>query len=142
MNVNYVRLEPDRLPRFSEGWRSVLDSLRQGQFFVTTGEVLIQVFLVNDKPSGSAVVLQPGEPATVRVELSWTFPLRFFELISGDGTKVYRERIDVSQPGSFDSGKLHLRPDLTGRTWVRFEAWDIAGNGAFTQPVWLGPSVR
>ena len=31
----------------------------------------------------------------VRVELSWTFPLRFVELISGDGTKVYRERIDV-----------------------------------------------
>ena len=36
---------------------------------------------------------------------------------------------------------MHFTPDLTGRTWVRLEAWDIAGNGAFTQPVWLGPSV-
>jgi hypothetical protein len=142
MNVNYVRLEPDRLPRFSEGWRPVLDSLRRGQFFVTTGEVLIPEFQVNGKPSGSGVVLKPGEKATVTVELSWTFPLRFFELISGDGTKVYRERFDGSQAGAFDTLRLHLRPDLTGRTWVRFEAWDIAGNGAFTQPVWLGPSVR
>ena len=37
---------------------------------------------------------------------------------------------------------MHFAPDLTGRTWVRLEAWDIAGNGAFTQPVWLGSSVR
>jgi hypothetical protein len=142
MNVNYVRLEPDRLPRFSEGWRAVLDSLRLGQFFVTTGEVLIPEFQVNGKRSGSGVVLKPGEKATVVALLSWTFPLRFVELISGDGTKVYRERIDTSQRGPFDSGKLDLRPDLTGRTWVRLEAWDIAGNGAFTQPVWLAPSVR
>ena len=63
MNVNYVRLEPDRLPRFSEGWRPVLDSLRLGQFFVTTGEVLIPVFQVNGKPSGSGVVLKSGEKA-------------------------------------------------------------------------------
>jgi len=26
---------------------------------------------------------------------------------------------------------------LKGRTWVRFQIWDIAANGAFTQPVWL-----
>ena len=121
----------------------MLDSLRLGQFFVTTGEVLIPEF----QRERQAERVRRGLEArrrrpTIRVELSWTFPLRFFELISGDGTKVYRERIDGSQPGAFDSGKLHLRPDLTGRTWVRLEAWDIAGNGAFTQPVWLGPAVR
>ena len=88
------------------------------------------------------MVLKPGEKSKVQVELSWTFPLRFVELISGDGSKVYREKIDFSDASAFDSRRMSLEPDLTGRTWARLEAWDIAGNGAFTQPVWLGPSVR
>jgi hypothetical protein len=142
MNVNYLRLDPDRLPRFSEGWRSVVDCLRLGQFFVTTGEVLIPEFQVNGKPSGSGVVVTPGVRADVRVDLSWTFPLRFVELISGDGSKVFRERIDCADTGPFEERTMRFKPDLSGRTWVRLEAWDIAGNGAFTQPVWLGPSVR
>ena len=109
---------------------------------MTTGEVLIPEFQVNGKPSGSGVVMKPGEKADVRVDLSWTFPLRFVELISGDGAKVFRDRIDCSDTGPFEERTMHFTPDLTGRTWVRLEAWDIAGNGAFTQPVWLGPSVR
>jgi len=32
---------------------------------------------------------------------------------------------------------VRLPLDLKGRTWVRFEIWDIAANGAFTQPLWL-----
>jgi len=32
---------------------------------------------------------------------------------------------------------VRLPFDVKGRTWVRFEVWDIAANGAFTQPVWL-----
>ncbi len=142
MNVNYIRLDPDRLPRFSDGWRSVLDGLRLGQFFVTTGEVAIPEFQVNGKPSGSGVVLKTGEKVDVRADLSWTFPLRFVELISGDGAKVFRDRIDCSDTGAFEQRSMRFAPDLQGRTWVRLEAWDIAGNGAFTQPVWLGPSVR
>ncbi|HMC90307.1 MAG TPA: hypothetical protein VKI17_12205, partial [Gemmataceae bacterium] len=35
MNINYLRLA--RLPRFEEGWQPILDALRAGQFFVTTG---------------------------------------------------------------------------------------------------------
>ncbi len=66
MNINYIRLEPDRLPRFDEGWQPVLDSLRAGRFFVTTGEVLIPEFTVNGQPSGSSVVVKPGEPVEVR----------------------------------------------------------------------------
>ncbi len=142
MNVNYIRLEPDALPRFSDGWRPVLDSLRLGQFFVTTGEVLIPDFQVSGKASGSGVVMKPGEKAGIHVVLSWTFPLRAVELISGDGVKVFRERIECFNTGPFDGGTMHLPRDLSGRTWIRVEAWDIAGNGAFTQPVWLGPSVR
>src|SRR5262249_9435338 len=39
MNVNYLKL--DRVPRFAGDWRPVLDALRGGRFFVSTGEVLI-----------------------------------------------------------------------------------------------------
>jgi hypothetical protein len=140
MNVNYVRLEPDRVPRFADGWQPVLDSLRTGRFFVTTGEVLIPEFLVEGKPTGSTVVLRPGGDAEVRVDLSWTFPLKYVELISGDGSRVVRDRIDCSDTSAFDRRSLRLRRQLNGRTWIRLEAWDVAGDGAFTQPVWLAPS--
>ena len=44
MNVNYLKL--DHLPKFSDGWQPVLDTLRHGQFFTTTGEILIPQFTV------------------------------------------------------------------------------------------------
>ena len=65
MNINYIRLEPDRVPRFDESWQPVLDSLRAGRFFVTTGEVLIPEFTVDGQPSGSTVALNPAGKAEV-----------------------------------------------------------------------------
>jgi hypothetical protein len=133
MNVNYVKL--DRLPKFDEGWQSVCDVLRGGRFFVTTGEVLIPKFTVGGAESGD--VLKRGEePAELVAELRWTFPLAFAEIVSGDGNQVYRERIDLSDTKEFGSHTLRHTPHLSGRHWVRFEVWDIAANGAFTQPVW------
>jgi hypothetical protein len=73
----------------------------------------------------------------VSLALEWTFPLRFAELVSGDGSKVYRERIDLSDTEAFGQRSIGRELDLKGRTWVRLEAWDIAGNGAFTQSVWV-----
>jgi hypothetical protein len=140
MNVNYVRLDGDRVPRFDDGWQPVLDSLRAGRFFVTTGEVLIPEFTVNGQPSGSSVALRTGEKPEVKIDVTWTFPMRFAEVISGDGSRVYRERIDLSDTGPFARRTLRMSPDLAGREWVRVEAWDIATNGAFTQPVWLTPA--
>ncbi len=139
MNVNYVRL--DRAPRYDEGWKSVLDSLRDGRFFVTMGEVLIPEFAVAGKGSGSTVELpSKGAHAGVHALLRWTFPLRFAELISGDGVRVHRQRIDLSNTEPFGARELRLEADLNGKRWVRLEAWDIACNGAFTQPVWLKPA--
>jgi hypothetical protein len=135
MNVNYVRLP--RLPRFEEGWQPLLDSLRRGKFFVTTGEVLFLEFTVGGKRSGETLAFKPGERPELRVTLEWTFPLRFAEIISGDGQRIYREPIDLTDTGPFGTRTLTLRPELTGRKWVRLEAWDVAVNGAFTQPVWL-----
>src|SRR5208283_4030739 len=134
MNINYVAL--DRVPTYKEGWKPVLDSLRSGRFFVSTGEVLIPFFSINAQESGALVDL-PGGFAVVHALLRWTFPLRFAELVSGDGSKVCRERIDLSETGAFGEKLAHFQTNLEGRTWARLEAWDVAGNGAFTQPVWL-----
>jgi hypothetical protein len=135
MNINYVRL--DRLPRFDEGWQPVLDALRRGEFFVTTGEVLLREFTVGGKGSGGVLALKPDDRPELRVTVQWTFPLRFAEVISGDGQQVYRERIDLTDTTSFGQRALTLKPQLAKRKWLRFELWDVAANGAFTQPVWL-----
>ncbi len=135
MNVNYLKL--DRVPRFDEDWSPVLDALRNGRFFVTTGEVLLRSFTVGGKGSGET--LAAGSPE-VKFELEWTFPMRFAEVVSGDGAKVYRERIELGETGPFGRRTVALTPDLKGRRWVRVAAWDVAGNGTFSEPVWLEPT--
>src|SRR5207248_1208856 len=115
----------DRVPKFADGWQPVLDALRGGKFFVTTGEVLIPSFRLN------------AGATEIRAQLEWTFPPAFAEVISGDGSRVFRERIDLSDAGAFDSRELVIPVNLAGRTWVRLEVWDVATNGAFTQPIWV-----
>jgi hypothetical protein len=123
MNVNYLRM--GRLPAFDTGWRAVLDTLRKGKFFSTTGEVLIPLFEVG------------REASYARFSLQWTFPLHFAEIVSGDGTKVYRQRIDLDATEPFGQREWRIPVDLRGRKWVRFEVWDVAANGAFTQTYWM-----
>jgi len=135
MNINYLRLA--KLPRYDDGWQPVLDALRGGEFFTTTGEVLIPVFTVGGKQSGQTLELGSNAAPVLEANFEWTFPLAFAEIISGDGRKVFRQRIDLTDTESFGTRKVRLPLDLKGRTWVRFEIWDIAANGAFTQPVWL-----
>ena len=137
MNVNYLKL--DRLPHYRDGWQPVLDTLRQGRFFVTTGEVLIPSFTIGGKEAGQTVK-RPADsdaPLVMDAKLEWTFPLAFAEVISGDGEKVYRQHIDLSDTGPFGTRELHVPVPLAGRKWVRLEVWDIATNGAFTEPVWV-----
>ncbi|MEA2735095.1 MAG: hypothetical protein QOE14_1546, partial [Humisphaera sp.] len=123
MNVNYVKL--NRLPRFSEGWQPLVDALRAGDFFVTTGEVLI--------PSCSL----DRQTSQVTANVEWTFPLAFAEVISGDGTTVHRQRVNLEDSRSFGSRTLTIPVDLRGKKWLRLEVWDVAANGAFTQPIYL-----
>ena len=109
---------------------------------MTTGEVLIPEFSVNGKGSGSTIELpSKGGHAEVHARLRWTFPLRFAELISGDGVTVSSPADrSVGYRAVWRQGAEVLEIDLTGKNWVRLEAWDIACNGAFTQPVWLKPA--
>ena len=140
MNINYLAL--DRLPRFGEGWQPVLDALRAGNFFATTGEVLIPEFTVAGKRSGETIGDGARAGAMLEASVEWTFPLAFAEVITGDGKQVRRQRIDLSDTEAFGQRRLQLPIDLTNRTWVRFEVWDVARNGAFTQPIFLQPAGR
>jgi hypothetical protein len=135
MNVNYMQL--GRIPRYEEGWQSVLDALSGGRFFVTTGEVLIPRCTLGGKSSGENFKLAESSAPELQVELRWTFPLAYAEIVTGDGQQVYRQRIDLSDTKPFGRRTLTLKPQLAGRRWLRFEAWDVAVNGAFTQPVWI-----
>ena len=71
------------------------------------------------------------------LDMQWTFPLAYAEIITGDGRRTARQRIDLSETGSFGEKSLVLDVDLAGQRWVRMEISDVATNGAFTQPVWL-----
>ena len=116
LNINYLKL--DKLPRFGDGWQPVLDTLRGGRFFTSTGEVLIPEFTVGGKESGQTLDLAAGPRPVLEASLEWTFPMSFAEVISGDGKQVYRERIDLADTEDFGTRKLQLPIDLKGRTWV------------------------
>ena len=135
LNVNYLQL--DNLPGFNNGWQPVLDAMQQGKFFTTTGEVLLPVFKVNGKASNQTVELDPSGKAQIELEVQWTFPLSFAEIISGDGKNVYRERMNLDTTKAFGKKLFKFNTNLKNRTWVRVEVWDVAVNGAFTQSVWI-----
>jgi hypothetical protein len=123
--VNYVKLA--RLPKFDEGWSPVLTSMRAGDFFVSSGEVLFRKYGME----GS------GARRTYAADVEWTFPLEFAELVWGDGDKTDRQIIPATEFPAFGSRQFRVPFDPAGKKWVRFAVWDSAGNGAFTQPVQL-----
>jgi hypothetical protein len=77
------------------------------------------------------------DKAVVEAQVEWTFPLAFAEIISGDGRTIRRQRVDLSDTESFGTRTLRASVDLKDLKWVRFEVWDVAANGVFTQPVWV-----
>ena len=135
MNVNYLQM--DTLPRFSEGWQPVLDAMEKGRFFSTTGEILIPLFTVNGKEVRDTVALNESAKPDIQVQVDWTFPLNFVEIISGDGENVFREKKDLNETEAFGTENFRFPVDLSKRKWVRLEVWDVAANGAFTQTVYL-----
>src|SRR5437763_1290610 len=123
--ANYVRL--DKTPTHKEGWSKLSEALRAGDFFVTSGEVLIKDFKVEGR----------GARRTIVADLEWTFPLDFVEVVWGDGQKTGRQIVSTTEATGFGQRHFEIPFDATGKKWVRFAAWDIAGNGALEQPVKL-----
>jgi hypothetical protein len=125
MLVNYIKLA--KLPRFNEDWSPITDALRRGDFFVTSGEVLIPSFSIE----GS------GAKRNVVAEVEWTFPLDFVEVVWGDGKSTGSQVISTTDLAPFGKKKFNIPFDASGKKWVRFAAYDSAGNGALVQPAHL-----
>lgn len=123
--VNYLKLE--RVPGPDEDWSPILRALRSGDFFVTTGEILITKYSIE----GS------GEHRNVSADMEWTFPLEFVEVVWGDGKKIDRQIISAKDLPPFGKKHFSIPFDSSGKSWVRFAVWDSAGDGAFVQPSWL-----
>ena len=124
MNINYIKL--DRLPAFDR-WGDALAPLAQGEFFTTTGEVLLPR---TDFSKSSADVV------VATVDAQWTFPLRFAEIVWGDGTTTHRETIQLADTREFGKRTFEWKAPASGWRWARVAVWDIAGNGAFVNPIW------
>ena len=124
MNINYIKL--DRLPAFDR-WGEALAPLASGEFFTTTGEILLPD--VNLASSSAAEIV-----AKVRVQ--WTMPLQFAEIVWGDGKTTDREVIELGATREFGSKTFEWRARASGWKWARVAVWDVAANGAFVNPVW------
>lgn len=123
--INYVKL--DRVPAFKDGWMPLLETLRAGNYFVSTGEVLFRNWAI----TGS------GVNRAYEADVEWTYPLDFIELVWGDGKTTKSQVIRTADSAAFGHSHFKIPFDPAGKKWVRFAAWDSAGNGAFTQPTHL-----
>lgn len=124
--VNYVKL--DRLPQGTDH-SAVIDALAEGEYFVTSGEILVPFTEIRTHAGSSKFV----------ADLQWTFPLDFVELVWGDGRETQRTIVDAHSFPPFGSQRFEIDFPESEAKWVRFAAWDSAGNGAMTQPVSVSP---
>jgi hypothetical protein len=123
MNINYVRAAA--LPSF-DAYGKLLDSIGRGDFFVSTGEVLLP----------EAKVTGDASSVAVKARVRWTFPLRHAAIVWGDGAGAHREVIPLAGTGAFGEESFTWRAAAPGWKWARVEVWDVAANGAFINPVW------
>lgn len=123
--VNYVKLA--KLPGFDEDWSPILKAMRAGEYFVTSGEVLLH----------HAALEGTGPQRAMVADVEYTFPLEFAEIVWGDGEKTGGQAVSATDLAPFGRHTFRIPFDASGKRWVRFAAWDSAGNGAFSQPVSL-----
>jgi hypothetical protein len=124
MNVNYVRMT--ELPSFDR-YGLVLEAVSRGDYFISTGEVLLP-----------EVSIAPGSSGAIkaRAKVLWTFPLSFAEIVWSDGRQTERQIIPLDTTRAFSSGSFDWEAGGANWKWARVAVWDIAGNGAFVNPVW------
>ncbi|MBN2535670.1 MAG: dockerin type I repeat-containing protein [Spirochaetales bacterium] len=125
MNINYLKLSS--LPP-ARDWSPAFHAIKNGDFYTSTGEVVMYSYSMNT--------------TTVQVDLEWTFPLSFAEIISGDGNVIKRKTISLAGTREFGRQNFTWNYNHPTAHWVRFEVWDIARNGVFTQTQWVRTPVR
>ena len=126
MNVNYVKLPS--LPAFDD-YAKLLAALQRGDFFTTTGEVLLTEVRIAGETGGRIAV---------QARIQHTFPLEMAEIVWGDGKQTYRKTISLAETHPFGDFTFQGNAEGGNWTWARLAVWDVAGNGAFVNPVWRG----
>ena len=123
LNLNYVHLPS--LPTY-DNYGQILEAVARGEYFISTGEVVIP----NAELKGS------GEIVTANVTVDYTFPLRMAEIVWGDGSATYRKIIPLEETREFGHAKFQWTAEAKNWKWARLAVWDVAGDGAFTNPIW------
>jgi len=123
MNANYVRLA--KLPDFDH-YGEVVEALARGDGFITTGEVLLPGVSISGPP----------DTLTVRARVEWTFPLNVAEIVWSDGAELHRQILTLDTTRAFGKNEFTWSIPAKNWKWARLAVWDIAGNGALTNPVW------
>jgi hypothetical protein len=123
LNINYVHLPS--LPSY-EHYGDLLDAAAKGDGFISTGEVLIP----DAKLSGA------GEVVTATVTVDYTFPLRMAEIVWGDGSTIHHKIVPLEETREFGHTTFQWTAQAKNWKWARLAVWDVAGDGAFTNPVW------
>ena len=122
--MNYVKL--DVLPGPND-WSPVIEAMKRGDYFWSSGEVLISNYSVRGT----------GARRTIVADVEWTFPLDFVEVVWGDGVKTERQIIPTTDLAAFGTKRFEHPLRCDGESGVRFAAWDTATNGAMVQPIKL-----
>ena len=123
MNVNYLRIS--QLPDFDH-YGELLEKMAAGDGFISTGEIVLPL----------ASIAANGDVIEVRAQVEYTFPLRMAEIVWGDGKETHRKMIDILDGQQFRKLDFRTNVPAPNWTWARFAVWDVAGAGAFTNPVW------
>jgi len=123
MNVNYLRMPA--VPSFDH-WSDALRALASGEYFTTTGEVMLPRVSLS----------QTADRIGADVSVTWTFPLRMAEVVWGDGKETHRQVFSLAETKEFGEHNFTWAVSAPEWKWARLAVWDIAGNGAFTTPIW------
>jgi hypothetical protein len=125
MNINYLRMPA--LPSF-ENYGHLLDAVANGDYFMSTGEILMP----------EVTWKHQGDHIAALVKANYTFPLKMAEIVWGDGKETKRKMIPLDHTREFGSGDFEWQVDAPSWKWARLAVWDVAGDGAFTNPIWSG----
>jgi hypothetical protein len=123
LNANYIRI--DELPGF-DNYGRLLEAVARGDYFISMGEVLLPKANVSTA-SDSAI--------TATANVQWTFPLAFGEIVWGDGNKTFTQTFPLTETRPFGNATFAWKADAKNWKWARVAVWDVAGNGAFINPV-------
>lgn len=123
LNANYLRL--DHLPDFDH-YSELLASMAKGDGFISTGGVLLPT--VSTAPEENSVRFTAA--------VSSTFPLRFAEIVWGDGHQIHHQIFPLDTSGTFEDRRYEWSAKTPGWKWARLAVWDVSADGAFTNPVW------